>query len=484
MKAVPLALAFFVGSCLAQSKECGSDPAAPFCGDDETCCMDSPGCTGVCSECCLNRVSQCVLPRAGFKTSTCCPKWSIGCSSGSVGCCDPARPWAPSATTTPIKSVRTPNRLRASVSPTGQALVEDLPTTVAPTSGGKVAYALFTKALLGGLTAFTVDVATGATTHRPVKGPFDTYMKEYYGEGTRLLEWDPKSARFLLADVVLNAGKANASSPVVLYAINPADGSSTAQPVSGAVGYPIGLAWDATLDKLLLATQSDTTVMYFAVDTSTAVATPMGSLARGADEASSSSYYSAFISQADGGVAVRVVHQIVTKGTGLGVGTVTLSASAGDTAPAAAWSALDLGTHDLPATVHKAPAAADGTAPYVSLAPKKGGAKIEYDIISWTAGGAPTLVAALNNSHPPYTPVIHQALGYVGASRVGTSYGAMTVALHPNPILPGVLDKWTLSTVDLSAAEPATTLVEVALNPGPSFEGAETVALSGFGLAA
>lgn len=68
------------------AQQCGSDPSAPVCSSDETCCEDSAGCSGVCSECCLNQVDKCVLPRPGFESSTCCPKWTVGCSSGSVGC--------------------------------------------------------------------------------------------------------------------------------------------------------------------------------------------------------------------------------------------------------------------------------------------------------------------------------------------------------------------------------------------------------------
>ena len=86
--------AFFVAlATAAADDQCGSGGGAIFCTQDETCCEDSPHCTGDCSECCLNQVSQCVAPRPSFTTSTCCPRWSVGCSVGTVGCCDPARPW-------------------------------------------------------------------------------------------------------------------------------------------------------------------------------------------------------------------------------------------------------------------------------------------------------------------------------------------------------------------------------------------------------
>ena len=62
-------------------------------------------------------------------------------------------------------------------------------------------------------------------------------------------------------------------------------------------------------------------------------------------------------------------------------------------------------------------------------------------------------------------------------------YAALTVAKHFN-IVPNLSDKWSIASLDLSQPDVGATLIEVALSPQPSFEGAETVALSGFGLSA
>eukprot|EP00755_Sulcionema_specki_P004266 Sspe_Gene.29638::Locus_14191_Transcript_4_7_Confidence_0.364_Length_1921::g.29638::m.29638 len=43
-------------------------------------------------ECCVNEATFCV-PKEGLYPSRCCPLWTVGCGVGSVGCCDPARPW-------------------------------------------------------------------------------------------------------------------------------------------------------------------------------------------------------------------------------------------------------------------------------------------------------------------------------------------------------------------------------------------------------
>lgn len=486
---------------------CGADPGAPICEDDETCCLDSPGCTGVCSECCLNQVDTCVPPRAGFQTSTCCPKWTVSCSVGSVGCCDPARPWQQKkmadTETYHVAGHRQPNRLRA-LSQEGMKkalpdlevadVVEEDGSLAARADGGK-AYALFSRPLLPGLVAYSIDASSGKVTHHTgVHGPFADYIKLYYGEGTRLFPWDPKTARFYFADVDLSGGGVgNASSPVILYTIDPATGASTAAPLSGCSGYPVGLAWDAPKGKLVLATQTKATVTFHAVDVAAASAEALGAVSRGASEGASAAYYSAYVSHADSGVAYRVGHKVVTKGGELGVGQVAFSsASEAEAAPAASWRDLEWGTHELPATVHSS------GDELIGLAPKKLALQVAYDIVAFDkkpagtgdaarADGGLRVLANLNNSHPPIVPLLHEPLGYVGASVVGTRFGAMTVAKHPSAILPGVGDKWQLVTLDLAAAAGAgasSVAREMPLAPQPSFEGAETVSLSGFGLAA
>eukprot|EP00665_Eupelagonemidae_sp_cell47_P004144 gene4145-8110_t len=73
----------------AAAGSCGNS----LCGGGESCCEDAPGCQGDCSECCVVQATYCVAPRPSFAASTCCPRWTVACSVGSVGCCDPARPW-------------------------------------------------------------------------------------------------------------------------------------------------------------------------------------------------------------------------------------------------------------------------------------------------------------------------------------------------------------------------------------------------------
>ena len=65
---------------------CGGD----CCSDGESCCSDDTG-----STCCVVQNTYCVTKDAAAPSypSRCCPRWTVGCTAGSVGCCDPAQPW-------------------------------------------------------------------------------------------------------------------------------------------------------------------------------------------------------------------------------------------------------------------------------------------------------------------------------------------------------------------------------------------------------
>lgn len=347
-------------------------------------------------------------------------------------------------------------------------------------------YVLFTKALLTGMVAYTFDAGSGAVTAKaPITGPFDTYIQRYYGESPRLFPWDPSSRKFYYADV--DAATSTNASKITLYAIDPTDGSSTAQDVTGCEGFPVGVAFDDSLGKLVVAMQTTTVAQFCAIDPATAHASVLGSVERGSSESASGAYYSAYISYAASATAVRVGHKLVSQGAELGVGITPLRKAGSSVAAAAAteWHSIDLGSHDLPgaARAHPAAVGTDGDE-YLSIAPRKsaGTDSGKLDIISWSVGGGPpTLLANLSNAHAPQVPMTHGTLGYIADALLGSEvYAAMTVAVHPNPILPGVADKWTVSVLDLKTRA----LVEAALHPQPSAEGAEVVSLAGFGLVA
>ena len=115
----------------------------------------------------------------------------------------------------------------------------------------------------------------------------------------------------------------------------------------------------------------------------------------------------------------------------------------------------------------------------MSLAPRTGAKGPKLDIIGWgnssRVDGDVRVLARLANAGPPQAPYIG-TLGYVADSIAGQVFGALTVAHHAGTL--GLRDKWTMSTLDLATGK----LVEAPLSPQPSIEGAETVALAGFGL--
>ena len=269
-----------------------------MCSSDETCCKDSPTCTGACSECCVDVSTFCVKPRPGFITSTCCSRWTVACSAGSVGCCDPARPWqelgVPMNTTSTM--MRKPTLGWRSAVEDAAAIDDADFSSAAPATGGApatVAYALFTRSEASGLNALTIDVATGeVTSKRTVAGAAATYLASYYGESTRLFPWDGAKRRWVFADLdrshhaggVQGLGSTRSWSgpvermPLIVYTIDAATGASASVAVVATGGgdggcggglYPVGMAWDATSGGLVLGTQDATTAAFCLVDPDT-----------------------------------------------------------------------------------------------------------------------------------------------------------------------------------------------------------------------
>jgi hypothetical protein len=92
-------------------------------------------------------------------------------------------------------------------------------------------------------------------------------------------------------------------------------------------------------------------------------------------------------------------------------------------------------------------------------------------------GSVGSVVAKLANAKHPTLPWGQGMLGYVSSAVGGGVFAALTVARHPSVF--GGKDRWTLSVVDFASGS----LVESELSPAPAPGGAESAALSGFGLA-
>lgn len=422
------------------------------CGQGSSECDDAPGVFG---ECCIDQSTYCVAPRGGFTTSTCCPRWTVGCTVGSVGCCDPARAWQ-------LEVISAGNGTRRPLrrTPTATGPSPRFEDPAAEAAAPSLAYAIFTE-FKGSLSAATIDASTGQLlSRRDVTGPAGDWYQLYFSESTRVLPWDAKGVRFVFADAELDSEK------LTVYTVDPATGQSTGQVVSGCTGVPVGLVWDAELGALVVSTQTDAEASFFAVDPDTGAARPLGRVQRGADEGSES-FYAAYLSHAHAGVAFRSGHQQVSVGGGEGLGVTKLPGTSGVTS--SFWrDAAKADAHGLPVSMQRHPAGG-----FVSLAPRSDG---KLDVVGWAANGTAQVLAQLGNAQLPTSPGFGP-LGYVAdAPVVDDVYATMTVSVAAGTL--GVLDKWTLSTVSLSIRA----VSEFALSPQPCILGAEAVSLSGFGL--
>jgi hypothetical protein len=123
----------------------------------------------------------------------CCPRWTVGCSTGSVGCCDPAQPWQWSLATAAAKAEQ----------PKGGAAAEVRGTRAAGAAfaGNLTAYVLWVN---GGLEGLTVNIATGQIEARTrIIKSFDD---DPAGESTREFMFDPKRKLFYYLDANFTAG--------------------------------------------------------------------------------------------------------------------------------------------------------------------------------------------------------------------------------------------------------------------------------------
>ena len=152
---LPLYSFFFLIPFLVSriSAECG-------CTSDESCCADTKG-----YSCCIDQTSFCVTstgdPVYGYP-ARCCPQWTVGCSVGSVGCCDPAQPWQRSIEKAGVAEQRPPVQLH--------------PRPPLGDNATVTAYALFSGGHGSGgssdLNCLTIDAATGIIVNMvSVSGP-------------------------------------------------------------------------------------------------------------------------------------------------------------------------------------------------------------------------------------------------------------------------------------------------------------------------
>eukprot|EP00756_Hemistasia_phaeocysticola_P001096 Hpha_TRINITY_DN10793_c0_g2::TRINITY_DN10793_c0_g2_i1::g.43525::m.43525 len=438
------ALLFAGAAVVAGQGECGTS-----CSATETCCFDYAGCTDDCWECCISQSTFCVAPRGTFQTSTCCPKWTVPCTVGSVGCCDPSTPWQFLAGSGPanvskaaLRRPTMPSAVLASTLDEGNQV---------RTLSGQTAYALFTTQT--GLQALSIEILTGAVSKVKVSGPVQTYYDQFYGGSLRILPWDAKGARFVWADQDIAQG----AKTVTVYTVDPKTGVSTSKAVSGVLSYPVGFAWDAALGSLVVGTQTATEAELWKVDPDTGAAVSLGKVDRGADE-SSATYYAAYITASDNGVVYRVGNKAVTTAASPGLEQFAASTKA------STWSTIPLS--GVPASTTAVPGGG-----FASLAVGSSGS---FEAVSWGVNGSAKVLGQFANAHAP--SFAGGPLGYTASSTGNGLFGALACQQHVVPIV-GVTCKWSVYTASLGGGA----VTENPLSPG-FLMGGDSVGLAGFGM--
>ena len=460
--------------------KCPGDSGQTCCGKYNVCCKgDGWSCIAADESCCggtacIRQTTYCCPPTdnpscsGGKCPARCCPRWTVCCAKGGRdGCCHPFEAVMAEALAVP---------------PTPPPAATPNPDDGAP----RTLFAMFLEAgaFAEPLKVLTIDTTTGHATSKVVHG-YDTH-----GENTRIFEFSRASGSFVTFELDYSAPPdAQGRRTLHMYAVHPADGATDKAEVrceAGPCGFDFPTGYKHTeacpgsghplagRPCMVLATGPEPTgggdypagnYAFFAVESRTAsvaVAHPISTLAPrpGADPLAGWMH-----ALSRSGTAYRCGFRNVSAGTDLGLGWTKLgnsSASSGfgsDAAPAShgAYLTLDASSTTLPG--------ARGDLLY-SMAPRDG-LQTSIDLIVWSQGRAPKVVAALGDAHQP------ALFGDVAATMIGRTWAGLTVQ-HPGVVLNG---GWALSVVaNVSSAAP-----EAALLPLVPRVGGGTCSLSGIG---
>eukprot|EP01060_Flectonema_neradi_P035135 TRINITY_DN6374_c0_g1_i1.p1 TRINITY_DN6374_c0_g1~~TRINITY_DN6374_c0_g1_i1.p1 ORF type:complete len:447 (+),score=95.18 TRINITY_DN6374_c0_g1_i1:70-1341(+) len=421
-----LATAAVAATWLASSvmADCG-------CTSDETCCKDDRG-----SVCCLNDETVCVPQTEGKYPARCCPKWTVGCSVGSVGCCDPARPWQ--------RVIEDDNQPKS---------IKDTQPHTEVGANTTSYYALFMGGIHSSLEISTLSASGHVTQRTPVTGPVKTWTDSLFGESTRVFPFDSKNKMFHFLD-----GSENTHP--TLYSI-PINGVSTARNLTTVTGYPLGFALHDETSNLVFSILKGDTFLFYQVNPITGITTQLGSINRGTNE-TDASYYAGYItgiSQVPNAI-YRLGYSKVSTQEGPGLGYATVSGSS-----SARWTEVNVPpTSYFYYSATRIPQSDN----FVSLAPTKSGDH-SFEVVVWGPSTSPTVAGVVADSHPP--SFIDGNLGYIATSVVGTTFAGLVVHRdHQTEHL------WGLVTMDIPNMKITYNEIQPGVRSG-------TTSLSGFGIA-
>ena len=453
--------------CLNDEPCCAFTPGSDgCCSSDESCCADDQG-----ASCCIIQPTYCVPKNANLNPypARCCPRYTVGCNVGEVGCCDPAIPWQrgsplrPGAKRTNV--VRKPNSVRHknhaktpkywSVDPTQKELAAD-----------KVAYALVTNGIAPGLVAWTIDLTSGNITQKlPVKG-YNTH-----GEATRDFLYDPKANLFYQFDVDFQAANPPSGRPIVLSKVNPVTGETSTVNVTGATNYVTGFCLEKSTDALIISSKSsEDTFDFYRVNPTSGATTKLGSLPNAGGKEEDPSHYAGYFRLCDGKSVTRIGYESVVNQENPGLG-ITSFGSTGNDAATTKWA----DNVPVPTGFNFYLGAKPYGQSYLSLAPNVTNGLLS--LVQWEDGKASVL--ADTKCGPPRV-MGNGELGFVldAVRDSDDTYIALVDDESPIPFPePGAWDQWALVVVNLKSKQ----LKMLTLTPA-ILEG-ET-AVSGIGLPA
>mmetsp|Transcript_28096 Transcript_28096/g.45235 ORF Transcript_28096/g.45235 Transcript_28096/m.45235 type:complete len:517 (-) Transcript_28096:123-1673(-) len=451
----------------------GSCCGGGCCSHGESCCADDQG-----STCCLVQNSFCVPKDSSTGTypARCCPRWTVGCAVGSVGCCDPAQAWQRLSIEKDEDSL--PRSTLVSKDDRffdeGEDAIQGTPAYALVVSGA----AKQTAALL----ALTIDTSTGKIARKlPVTG-FAAH--DPAGESTREFLWDTKRKLFYYFDAnfTANGGARPAGGrDTYLVSVDPTTGQAKPMLVEGAKDYPTGYALHED-GHVRMATEawdnagkSVVGYHFYSVDPEEAKATLLASNVKGSGESGNPEFYAGYHRgvSVDGSSVYRLGYEEVTQMTTQGLGVTTVASGSKATTK---WVPEPAQGHDFFLTFDRLgndSALSGGGETFLSLAPSTSKRSRSLDVVQWSIEDSNTyeVIASFPNAHPPRATGLG-TLGYVATTLSGNSYAALVVEYGMQPML----DRWSIAVVDLSSPKNST------MHPLSPWSAAGIWSASGLGL--
>eukprot|EP00754_Rhynchopus_humris_P045675 Rhum_TRINITY_DN5157_c0_g1::Rhum_TRINITY_DN5157_c0_g1_i1::g.16646::m.16646 len=451
--------AVVVAAAAAVLGDCG-------CVSGSSCCKDSTGYV-----CCIDHVTACV-PADGAYPARCCPRWTVACSVGSVGCCDPAHPWQ-RAVPAPSPPVPAP--------------------PPEPTQSPVTLHALFLSGLLSqALHVHSFLPSGGASPRYPsarkVTGPAASWYKgSFANEGTRLFAFSPVVKAFYYVDAGAAAGD------VVLVKVDAATGTSALDVAVSLPSpcFPRSFAYDAASGAVVFAVElaGGARVAYYsvAVDAGKTRAAAVATLRRDVGSEGAPSYYAAYFAAPGGPVLHRLGFRFESNGTSPGVLRTTLPDDGSGGEARAKWTPVDAGLvpdkaafyYSLDADVSTVARSGGLNESFLSLAPTAAG----FELVRWNPYATatcllsrPALVAVFTHVYPPGEAGVG-TLGYVGTATNARGFFGVAMRHAKTAQAHGSLpyDEWVVLSHDAL-------LNATAVNPLQlGFSLADGVTLAGFG---